>query len=71
MTLPLMTGCAGGNSEPQPAYLKVCPVIVEYPRAFQLGALDDASRLPSGSPLRKMLADYEDLRDQARRCAKG
>ena len=59
-----LAGCAGS---PRPAVQ--CPQVVNYTDA-QLDAIQQSiNRLPKNDPLRGAMADYEQLRDDARYCA--
>jgi hypothetical protein len=61
-----LTGCAtagfeaGGDA--------ACPPVVEYSREFQARAAEELARLPDGSAVVEMMADYAVIRDQARAC---
>jgi hypothetical protein len=46
----------------------VCPVLVEYDRPFLDAAASEYERLPSTSPVRRMIDDYVNTRDQFRAC---
>ncbi|TKZ15926.1 hypothetical protein FAP39_16370 [Shimia litoralis] len=62
----LLTGCAtagfdGGGGA-------VCPPVVEYSREMQVRAAEELARLPDGSAVVEMMADYAVLREQGRGC---
>jgi hypothetical protein len=42
--------------------------VVEYGREFQALAAEELARLPEGSMIMEMLADYAVMREQARSC---
>ena len=44
----------------------MCPPVVEYSREFQVRAAEELARLPEGSAVAEMLADYAVMREQAR-----
>lgn len=45
-----------------------CPPVVEYDRATLERAADELDRLPAGSAVERLLADYAMTRDQLRAC---
>jgi hypothetical protein len=45
-----------------------CPPVVAYSQEFLARAADELDRLPPGSAIEQMLADYQVMRDQARAC---
>lgn len=49
----------------------VCPVIQQRSAAFQREAAGEFARLPKGSALRSVTAEWINLRDQARKCRAG
>ena len=57
----LLAGCATERSDGAP-----CPPGVAYPREFLARAAGELDRLPAGSAIERMLADYEVMRGQAR-----
>jgi len=59
----LLAGCATASFDGTP-----CPPVVPYSREFLSRAADEINRLPSGSAIEHMLADYQVMRDQARAC---
>ncbi|GGB63525.1 hypothetical protein GCM10011316_39240 [Roseibium aquae] len=60
----LLSGCATVRSEE--GWLAACPPFVEYDREFQARAAEELARLPEGSVIAEMLADYAVMREQAR-----
>lgn len=61
-----LTGCAtAGFETPSEA---LCPPVVEYGGEFQTRAAKELERLPAGSAVVEMMADYAVMRDQARVC---
>jgi len=64
LALLAVAGCAA----PTPVYVKICPVLVNYPLSFSRAAGAQIMALPPGSPLTKMVEDYIDLRAQVRTC---
>lgn len=61
-----LTGCATAGFET--VSVAACPTVVEYSREFQARAAGELARLPDGSAVTEMLADYAVMRDQARAC---
>lgn len=59
----LLAGCATALSDGAS-----CPPVVSYSREFLARAADELDRLPSGSAIEQMLADYQVMRDQVRAC---
>ena len=59
----LLAACAKALSDGAP-----CPPVVAYGREFLAHAADELDRLPSGSAIEQMLADYQVMREQARWC---
>lgn len=59
----LLAGCATAPSDSAP-----CPPIVPYDRELLARAADELDRMPAGSVIEQMLADYQVMRDQARAC---
>lgn len=62
----LLTGCVSGLPPAPPAV--VCPALVEYDQATRNRAADEVERLPPGSALAGMIADYAALRAGVRAC---
>ncbi|HXF89620.1 MAG TPA: hypothetical protein VNK48_14790 [Xanthobacteraceae bacterium] len=62
----LLAACATARSD-RPAGV-VCPPVPVYSKPFLKRAADELDRLPSGSAIEQMLADYQVMRDQARTC---
>ena len=62
----LLSGCATGASDH--GGRKACPPVVEYSGEFQARAAEELARLPKGSAIAEMLADYVVMREQARAC---
>lgn len=60
---PLLAGCGTGRSDAP------CPPVVVYPAEVQRAAAAELERLPHGSVIERMLADYSVMREQARACA--
>jgi hypothetical protein len=67
-SLLLALGLAGCASAPQPTYIKVCPVIPAYSKAFEAQAGHELASLPQGDPLAKLVMDYLTLRNEVRDC---
>jgi len=63
IVMSLLAGCATARSDGAP-----CPPVVPYSREFLARAADELERLPAGSAIEQMLADYQVMRDQARAC---
>ena len=63
MMLPLMSGCAGGSSEPE---IITCPALVTYSSADQ--AALRAELAAAGPITHRFIDDYAGLRDQVRAC---
>ena len=61
-----LTGCATAGFES--GGVGACPPVVEYSRELQVRAAEELARLPEGSVIEEMLADYAVMRDQARAC---
>ena len=61
-----LTGCATADFETRS--VAVCPPVVEYSGQFQVRAAEEMERLPDGSAVVEMMADYAVMRDQARAC---
>ncbi|MBL4766338.1 MAG: hypothetical protein JKY94_01195 [Rhodobacteraceae bacterium] len=61
----LLDACATVSSE---SVVGVCPPVVEYSQAEQALAADRIEALPDGDVLIDWLADYRELRQQARTC---
>ena len=61
----LLAGCATERSDGSP-----CPPVVSYSREFLARAAVELDRLPTGSAIEQMLADYQVMRDQARVCGR-
>jgi hypothetical protein len=61
----LLAACATAPSDGAP-----CPPVVAYSREFLARAADELERLPSGSAIEQMLADYQVMREQARACSR-
>ena len=59
----LLAGCATGRFEGGG-----CPPVVPYSREFLVQAASEVEKLPAGSAVEQMLADYQVMRDQARAC---
>lgn len=59
----LLAACATAPSDGAP-----CPPVVPYSQEFLGRAADELDRLPAGSAIEQMLADYQVMRDQARAC---
>ena len=59
----LLAACATARSDGG-----VCPPVVSYSREFLARAADELERLPPGSTIEQMLADYQVMREQARAC---
>ncbi|MCV2869904.1 hypothetical protein OEW28_14825 [Defluviimonas sp. WL0002] len=62
----LLSGCATDGSET--GGFGTCAPVVEYGREFRARAAEELARLPEGSMIAEMLADYAVMRDQARSC---
>jgi len=62
----LLAACATARSE-RPVGV-VCPPVPSYSKPFLKRAADELGRLPFGSAIEQMLADYQVMRDQARAC---
>lgn len=62
-----LNGCATGASDGSGP--GACPPVVDYSREFQARAAEELARLPEGSAVEELLADYAVMRDQARVCA--
>jgi outer membrane murein-binding lipoprotein Lpp len=62
----LLAGCASALPPAPPAV--VCPALVEYDQATRNRAADEIERLPPGSALAGMIADYAALRAAVRAC---
>jgi outer membrane murein-binding lipoprotein Lpp len=62
----LLAGCASALPPVPPTV--VCPALVEYDQATRNRAADEIERLPPGSALAAMLADYAALRAAVRAC---
>jgi uncharacterized protein (DUF111 family) len=62
----LLNGCGTVRSEH--GRLATCPPVVEYGREFQARAAEELARLPEGSAIAEMLADYSVIREQIRAC---
>ena len=62
----LLTGCATAGFET--VGVAACPPVVEYSREVQARAAEDLARMPDGSPVVAMMADYAVMREQARGC---
>lgn len=65
IAVSLLAACATAPSDGAP-----CPPVVPYSREFLARAADELDRLPSGSAIEQMLADYQVMRDQARACVR-
>ncbi|PZP12707.1 MAG: hypothetical protein DI607_09220 [Sphingomonas hengshuiensis] len=65
-TASLLNGCGTVRSEH--GRLATCPPVVEYGREFQARAAEELARLPEGSAIAEMLADYSVIREQIRAC---
>lgn len=59
----LLAACATAPTDGAP-----CPPVMSYSKEFLARAADELERLPSGSAIEQMLADYQVMRDQARVC---
>jgi len=59
-------GCARVVSD---APSVVCPVLADYSIAQQIRAADELKALPADAELRTFMADYGELRAEARACA--
>lgn len=59
-----LSGCATGASDV--ASPVACPPVVEYSMEFQARAAKELARLPEGSMIAAMLADYAVMREQVR-----
>jgi hypothetical protein len=59
----LLAACATAPSDGA-----MCPPVVPYTKEFLARAADELDKLPEGSAIEQMLADYQVLRDQARAC---
>lgn len=57
----LLAACATAPSDSAP-----CPPVVRYSQEFLARVADELDRLPPGSAIEQMLADYQVMRDQAR-----
>jgi outer membrane murein-binding lipoprotein Lpp len=62
----LLAGCASTLPPAPPAV--VCPALVEYDQATRNRAAEEIERLPPGSALAGMIADYAALRAAVRAC---
>ena len=63
-----LTGCATADFETRS--VAVCPSVLEYRSAFQARAAEEMPKLPDGSAVVEIMADYAVMRDQARVCRK-
>jgi len=62
----LLSGCATvGSDGIRPMAF---PPVVKFSREFQVRAAEELPRLPKGSAIAEMLADYVVMREQARAC---
>lgn len=61
-----LSGCATVSSDGRA--VRTCPPVVDYSREFQARAAEELARLPEGSAIGEMLADYAVMRDQVRAC---
>jgi hypothetical protein len=59
-----LAACATARSDGAP-----CPPVVPYSKEFLARAANELGKLPPGSAIQQMLADYQVMRDQARVCA--
>lgn len=59
----LLGACATAPSDGAP-----CPPVVAYSQEFLARVANELERLPPGSAIEQMLADYQVMRDQARAC---
>ncbi len=59
----LLVGCATDLSDGAP-----CPPVASYSREFLGRAAVELERLPPGSAIEQLLADYQVMREQARAC---
>lgn len=62
----LLAGCVS-----QPAYIRVCPSMPTYPKAFEQSAGNELAKLPPGDPLAVMTEDYLAVRKEILTCEKG
>lgn len=65
-TTMLLTGCVTVGSST--AVKIVCPTIKQYDRATLEAAYQEYRRLAAGSEIKKMVNDYQVLRDKVRAC---
>lgn len=64
----LLTGCVTARSS---SVVKIsCPTIKAYDKATLEKALSEYQRLPAGSEIKRMIGDYQVLRDRVRACRK-
>lgn len=60
-----LNACARVDSD---APASVCPSVVEYSQAEQVGVAEEVAELPEGARIVDWLADYAVLRAQVRTC---
>jgi hypothetical protein len=58
-----LAACARARSENPP-----CPAVVAYGKDFLAQAANEVDKLPAGSAIEQMLADYQVMRDEAGVC---
>lgn len=69
MTILLTTMWLGACQMDRSSTVKIiCPTIKSYDRATLDKALAEYRLLPSGSAIKKMVGDYQVLRDRVRAC---
>ena len=61
-----LTGCATAGFEA--GGVAACPPVVEYSTEFQARAAEELARLPDGSVVGEMMADYNVIRGHALAC---
>jgi len=66
LTTTLLTGCVTARSS---VAVKIsCPTIKAYDKETLNRALQEYQRLPAGSEIKRMIGDYQVLRDRVRAC---
>ena len=65
LTMPLLAGCVTAHTS---SVKVICPTIKSYDQATLNKALQEYRLLPSGSPIKQMIGDYQVLRDKVRAC---
>lgn len=68
-TIPLLGACGMAHSS---IAVKIsCPTIKSYDKSTLNRALQEYQRLPAGSEIKRMIGDYQVLRDRVRACRGG